>query len=531
MEDNSPQTSTKKSGFSFRKKRSNSKTRKNDEQKPVDIEKNDEINDAEIAKCGEYSGAENGDSPPRKNIDSEAEGGLTANEDEGATLDEDSSPKSVKTEQAAGKEPSKKKTKKRSSRRGLFRRSSKNKDAAEKDAEAHEETKQEEAPSEAEARSDAGKEEQVACDESGERSEVGEQSDAEYVGYVSGAASECEESEETNLDDGKLGKDSVGNETIEEETTAAASGKKKAEQKDGTKKKKFFKRGLSLRRSKSKKNRENDNGGSDAKENKSEQSAAKETNEIGVSTDSRLDLSQFATQGDQASSNGEPPVEIREDNVAEDSEVSGKERAEEIENEEDTKKAPIKPVRKVSFADPERATADDGDSPSDAVTEEKEEELEVSPPSAAEADPSESSAIVLSEPEAETKDPEEPKEAEVEDDELTEVSSVTSSLVASSDAHSQADAQESLPSVFAETEETGSRITLLESVELGERSKVCEETPKDASEGDELLGEKQKEKGEGEWIMLDQSCDVTGELQRMRKQTLFNVKRLCCSVM
>ena len=174
------------------------------------------------------------------------------------------------------------------------------------------------------------------------------------------------------------------------------------------------------------------------------------------------------------------------------------------------------------------------DSPSNAVTKEKEEELdssEISPPSAAETDPSEFSAIVPSEPEAETKDPEETKEAEVEDDELTEVSSVASSLVASSDAHSQADPQESPPSVFAETEETGSRITLLESVELGEGSKATEETPKDASEDDELLGEKQKEKREGEWIMLDQSCDVTGELQRMRKQTLFSVKRLCCSVM
>ena len=53
---------------------------------------------------------------------------------------------------------------------------------------------------------------------------------------------------------------------------------------------------------------------------------------------------------------------------------------------------------------------------------------------------------------------------------------------------------------------------------------------KDENEDATLLGDGGVSKV-GEWEMVNKSYDMSVELSRVRKQTLFGVKRLCCSVM
>ena len=57
-----------------------------------------------------------------------------------------------------------------------------------------------------------------------------------------------------------------------------------------------------------------------------------------------------------------------------------------------------------------------------------------------------------------------------------------------------------------------------------------EASVKDVNEDTRLLGDGDVSKV-GEWEMLNKSYDMSVELSRVRKQTLFSVKRLCCSVM
>ena len=57
-----------------------------------------------------------------------------------------------------------------------------------------------------------------------------------------------------------------------------------------------------------------------------------------------------------------------------------------------------------------------------------------------------------------------------------------------------------------------------------------EDEKKFENEATRLLGDGDASKI-GEWEMVNKSHDMSAELSRVRKQTLFGVKRLCCSVM
>lgn len=163
-----------------------------------------------------------------------------------------------------------------------------------------------------------------------------------------------------------------------------------------------------------------------------------------------------------------------------------------------------------------------------------------------------------------------------DDDDLTEVSSMCSDLLASSDApDSISTSDTSRLLVFTDTEDTGSRITL-EGISEESEAESKEKSTKDESEskplvvgegtkieskpevfvegtgiesksevsGSELEPSEKKDENEAtkllgnedaskvsEWEMVDKSYDMSVELSRVRKQTLFGVKRLCCSVM
>ena len=64
--------------------------------------------------------------------------------------------------------------------------------------------------------------------------------------------------------------------------------------------------------------------------------------------------------------------------------------------------------------------------------------------------------------------------------------------------------------------------------EFESRPEVSEK--KGENEATTLLGDGDASKA-GEWEMVNKSYDMSVELSRVRKQTFFNVKRLCCSVM
>ncbi len=64
--------------------------------------------------------------------------------------------------------------------------------------------------------------------------------------------------------------------------------------------------------------------------------------------------------------------------------------------------------------------------------------------------------------------------------------------------------------------------------EFESRPEVSEK--KGENEATTLLGDGDASKA-GEWEMVNKSYDMSVELSRVRKQTFFSVKRLCCSVM
>lgn len=504
--------------------------------KPVDIETPQGV-EMEMAKSGEHSVIEAGDSP--KTIQALESESPEMKTNEGAeavgtqSSGEDTSPKGVKSD-GSPEGTTKKKSKRRP--RSLFKRNSRNIKDEKKVEDACGVTKESETQEEnSEASSCVNNtKEQVVCDESEKPDEIRDQSDAEYD---IGEASEGEALEEKS------------DEQSEVATNATAEGQtddeKKSEQKQGTKRKGFFKRGLSLRRSKSKKKQED----SEPKTLDNPTTKETETCEIGVLTDSGLE--QNATQEDNDEvNNGELSSDVKEINEVKSCEILDEAKTEAPENVPAiVKKGPTKPVRKVSFVEPEfvSESSDEGDSPSEATTETGDDLQDSTPPVTAEVAPSAEVTIVISEPVVDPKDvsaDENPTTEVDDDDELTEVSSVSSSLLASSDVISQVDTdvtEDTQLSVYTDTEETGSRITLVESGEVGEGSEskpedVSETKPEDEvekdniSEGDKLLGDRPKEK-DGEWELLNQSYDMSVELSRVRKQTLFNVKRLCCSVM
>lgn len=502
MADNTTQTS-KKSGFSFRK-RSESKTRKSEDSKPVDIETGERIKELVPAESGEDSAAERSDVPSSKEVKPEAPEVRTS-DGEGATVKtptsvEDSCLKEVKSDESP--EEVTKKSKRRS--RILFRKSSKNKDEkspgkveeANDDAAKDDETKKKNLEVIEAKESDVcvnDSEEQVARDEPARESEISEQNDAERFGSTSGERSETE---------GKFGEkseelDEQGEDSADEAAEDAVSDEKKVKQKKRTKGKSFFKRGFPLGRSKSKKKQQD----AYPKEHKLITKKS-ETYEIGMST----------MTNDESS-------EDKTDEKANNAEVSEERRAEGGQHQNIraiTKKSSGKPVRKVSFVEPQ-AKSSEGDSPSEEATETT-NVFQNAPSTTAETTPCKAPTMAsesVREP-RDVDDSENPK-TEVDDDELTEVSSVTSSFAASSDAPTQTDA-----------EETGSRITLLESDEIDEGSKSKpavdnKASSKDALEDETLLSD-------GEWVLLNQS-HVSAEFQRMKKQTLSGFKRVCCSMM
>ncbi|XP_028396805.1 retinitis pigmentosa 1-like 1 protein [Dendronephthya gigantea] len=436
--------------------------------------------------------------------------------------------------------------KKKSKRRSLFKRSSK-RNSANEDCELK--TKESD-----EGQNEAGlvettavdiaianvDERQVVCEE--KHGEVTDQSDGE--GYFSvGEASEVE------------------GEALAEEKTSPESEAEIATDK-GTKRKSFFKRGLSLKRRKAKKQ-------------------THESKEETVTTEKSCCEAQAQTE---SSSRG---VEVVETTVQATTGVEGDVCSQDINNESETdaentsENLPVKSPRKVSFVGPDGKkieSSDEGDSLAEQVVESADESDEdtVVPddgPSKVSEEASGNTApeiVVVSEEVACVETP-----AEGDDDDLTEVSSMCSDLLASSDAPDTISTSDtSRLFVFTDTEDSGSRITLEEISEeseaepkekstkeaeseskpavVGEETEieskpevVVEETglesksevskqesseQKDENEATKLLGNDNASKA-CEWEMVDKSYDMSVELSRVRKQTLFSVKRLCCSVM
>jgi hypothetical protein len=77
-------------------------------------------------------------------------------------------------------------------------------------------------------------------------------------------------------------------------------------------------------------------------------------------------------------------------------------------------------------------------------------------------------------------------------------------------------------------EVTSERTEKVMGTEFESRPEVSEK--KGENEATMLLGDGDASKA-GEWEMVNKSYDMSVELSRVRKQTFFSVKRLCCSVM
>lgn len=525
MEAKSDKNTPKK--FSFRKRRG-SKGKKENESTPVALE-----TDQEATKS-----VENCEPTPEKSsdcIEQQQTPEITAQDEQpGQSSGEELSPK------ADDSPPSEGTKKKKSKRRSLFKRSGKKNtekvdDCCEPKLKDNECTEQELEASEATVLESIGivsNEEQVVCEVPEKPGEITDQSDGE--GYLSvGEASEAE------------------GETFLEEKGSSPEAARVDQGDKGTKRKSFFKRGLSLKRRKPKKQ---------TNDSKEETATTEQPCEAEKQTEATLENSVTTSEADELSKT-EKSFDASED-ISNESKTDEQEILSAV-----AKKYPPKPPRKVSFVGPDGTkleSSDEGDSLTEHLTETGDESDDDT--ITAEDDPSELlnevSEIVVPEVVIMSEDTgcAEPA-TEVDDDDLTEVSSMSSSLLASSDAPdtiSTSDASRLF--VFTDTEDTGSRITLEgiseesetefkpEVVNDIESESKCEVTPvleteskpeedndgasemKDENEAAKLLGGDDVSKL-GEWEMVNKSYDMSVELQRVRKQTLFGVKRLCCSVM
>ena len=552
MESKSEKTPKK---FSFRKRRS-SKGKKEGDVQPVDLEAEQPTTEENL---------ENTPLTPEKasgSVEQDFETPTSTVEDNNVvdSLGENSN-------QKATGEVSKSAGKKKSKRRNLFKRKKssveENCELQVKESEDKSESKeQEDGSGEASFVASAtidgmSNEEQVVCE--AKQSDIIEQSDGE--GYLSvGEVSEAE------------------GETLLEEGKEPSPESVKIEADKGTKRKSFFKRGLSLKRRKSKKQ---------TRESKEDTVVAGTTTE-----QSCVEI----TPTDATLENSEPGDEPNEDKeLTENNEDINNESKTDSDNPSSAmaKKLPVKPVRKVSFIGPDGTkldSPDEGDSPTEQSVETSDESDEDTV--TGEDEPSEvldkvlpvvvPEVVVMSENAGCSE-----SLPEGEDDDLTEVSSMSSYLLASSDAPETISTSDtSRLFTLTDTDDNVSRITLEEIDEeseaestpetvedvpedqpechLGEETGThCtsadgtgteskeEATPEETELKPEVVGcgfdsrpETSKEQDEnatllgdgdvskvGEWEMVNKSYDMSAELSRVRKQTLFGVKRLCCSVM
>ncbi|CAB3981740.1 Hypothetical predicted protein [Paramuricea clavata] len=548
--------------FSFRKRRS-SKGKKEGELQPVDLETEQQ---ATVA-------TQNCDDTPEK------ASGIVEQEfiQTPTNTVEDN-----KATESSGEDPGQKSTgesasggKKKSKRRSLFKRNSKKSSVdescelrvkeSENTGEKSEEQKDESGEGSVVASTvenvmSSVEQGQVVCEK--KQGEITEQSDGE--GYLS--VGEASEAEGEALFDG--GKGSSPESVIVE-------GDK------GTKRKSFFKRGLSLKRRKSKKQ---------TSESKEDSVTTEQPSNDETQTEATLESS-----GAAADINDQNAVKALTENS---------EGTEDINNESKTasdnmssamaKQLPVKPARKVSFIGPDGTrldSSDEGDSPTELPVEtgdESDEDTITGEDGPSEV-PEKVSEIVAPEVVVMAENTECSESfPEGDDDDLTEVSSLASDLLTSSDAPDTISTSDtSRLFTLTDTDDNGSRITLEEISEESEaepkmeiignvpegetESNVGEESgtqskpevageeiasegteskqevigtgfesrPEASEKGDEnkfeneatrLLGDGDASKI-GEWEMVNKSHDMSVELSRVRKQTLFGVKRLCCSVM
>ena len=318
--------------FSFRKRKS-SKGKKDIEQQPVDNETEQQVMSATAQNCDETPEKASGvdqqkqfQTPPLEQAESSGE---------------DPNPKS--TSESARENAGKKKSK----RRSLFKRSSKKSsvdESCELQVKSNESTdnKSEDEKDETSTVDNATssvEDEQVVCEEQAKSAEItAEQSDVE--GYLSvGDISEAE------------------GETLLEGTQESSPESAIIQPDKGTKRKGFFKRGLSLKRRKSKKQ---------TNERKDESATVKESCESQTDKNKEAENREIVTEAnDFTKENEETSPENHKD--TEDNESKPEKDKTSIST---VQKDPVKLTRKVSFVGPDGAkldSSDDGDSPAEEI--------------------------------------------------------------------------------------------------------------------------------------------------------------------
>jgi hypothetical protein len=333
METKSEKTAKK---FSFRKRRSSKGKKEDDEQQPVDLEAEQPTTEE---KC-------EGTPEKASGIVEEKDFETPTN-----TVEDVKAPESLgeNSAQKSSSEASENAGKKKSKRRSLFKRK---KSSVEENCELQ--VKESEEKSENKGREDEGEASFVESTVDGMSSEAGQ------------VVCEAKQTDTTEQSDGE-GYLSVGEvseaegETLLEEGKESSPESVKIEADKGTKRKGFFKRGLSLKRRKSKKQTSEPKEDAIAAATTTEQPCVEETPTEATSQDSETPDNKGLHEDENLTDNHED-IGSKTDSDNTSSALA--------------KKLPVKPKRKVSFIGPDGTkldSADEGDSPTERPVETSDE--------------------------------------------------------------------------------------------------------------------------------------------------------------